>query len=492
MKRKEVLLFFVFVLLILLFPFPGGKRCWGEILTLKNGKFIHSEKIVSFSEEGITVSRFGGGVVSLTWDQIREEQAKKLRIQLGIDSDEKEGIFFDGQEILMKSGAIYRGQVLSKSKEGMVLKTRSGNLRVPLSEVEAIQEVRVNALEVESPEDLYKREMEKALPETAEEHFELADFCRKITAYEKAKLHMEECARLDPEYRSAERENLLKTLEVFLAHQALREQMDEIRRFVRQGKYDEAMSALKEFNETCEVKEFLEELKRDGFTEDGLEERKLSFLQAKVAREWHVRMREVARKKAVDPKATLNEVRKYAAKEMTEEIVNTIAAHSQIDPNLVVELWKSRKASGKNKVSYGDGTFIVEKSKVKKTVVQKGGRAGDLFGIRSRSSRDERGRRRSRNEPERRKQSQAKEKEMTPDEWWSQATVEPRKSWLTAFYVENSGMMEIIRIDYRPCPSCWGKGYREVVQGLMGEQGYAKLVCSQCQGVGNHRIVVYR
>ena len=79
----------------------------------------------------------------------------------------------------------------------------------------------------------------------------------------------------------------------------------------------------------------------------------------------------------------------------------------------------------------------------------------------------------------------------TPDQWWMNAKEKQRRSFLLAYYAENSGDMKIVKVRLMNCPYCCGKGYFEhFTQGTEGESN--KEVCTVCKTIKYYRVVLYK
>ena len=63
---------------------------------------------------------------------------------------------------------------------------------------------------------------------------------------------------------------------------------------------------------------------------------------------------------------------------------------------------------------------------------------------------------------------------------------------ITAYFAENGGDMEIVRIDTRNCSNCGGKGYLTFMTPGSATGGMKYRHCPRCHGNGHDRTVVYR
>ena len=69
--------------------------------------------------------------------------------------------------------------------------------------------------------------------------------------------------------------------------------------------------------------------------------------------------------------------------------------------------------------------------------------------------------------------------------------------WMLAYYAENSGDLEIVRVEKKPCPNCGGKGYVTFLaaggsQANAEGGGTQRTMCLRCQGLGSDKVVVFK
>ncbi len=183
-------------------------------------------------------------------------------------------------------------------------------------------------------------------------------------------------------------------------------------------------------------------------------------------------MRDLATEKVRDDELTVSEVKSWAQRDFADAIADRIAASEQMAVDRVRELWTERVTSFKRRASYASGTILVEKPKKKE---------------RKSTTRRPQQRRRSTGRRDDRQQ-RIERKPPTPDEWWARASPASRRDWLLAFYAENSGDVEVLRVDYKACTRCSGTGKLEVLSG----GGADTIICDRCYALGRDKTVVFR
>lgn len=140
-------------------------------------------------------------------------------------------------------------------------------------------------------------------------------------------------------------------------------------------------------------------------------------------------------------RGTIAAARGWAIRELPAELGRTVSADLGLAPDDLDRFWKSRRVSVPRQAVYGSGSFIV-------------------VGTRNPS-------------------------DLTDEQWWHAADPVERMSWLTAFFVESSGLFEIVKTDGTPCGTCHGSG-------SVGASVRPRGPCPVCHGACDFRSVTYR
>jgi hypothetical protein len=174
---------------------------------------------------------------------------------------------------------------------------------------------------------------------------------------------------------------------------------------------------------------------------------------------------------------TLAEAKSYAERELADAAAARVAGNEGFEEERVRELWAERGDRGKRRATYGAGTYLVEKPKLKAT-----GGSSDRGTSRRPGDRRSSDRRSSGS-------TDSQRDKPTPEEWWKSADPPARRDWLLAYFAEHSDAMRILRIEYEPCAHCSGRGTLTV---LNVEGGIGRILCNRCWGVTHDRIVVFQ
>lgn len=191
------------------------------------------------------------------------------------------------------------------------------------------------------------------------------------------------------------------------------------------------------------------------------EEERFERLVAQVKPRFFSALRLVVNKRArakhdvvggVQEEFSLRDAKAWATKEAGKEAAEMVAGALDISVEDVRAAFAQRKSFDYRRATYGDGTFTVEASPLPR------GR----WNLKS------------------------------PDAWWKQARASTRAQWLTAYYAEQAGEMQILRIDTRPCSGCGGRGALPFINPGSERAGTQWRPCHRCHGVRHDRTVVYR
>jgi hypothetical protein len=200
----------------------------------------------------------------IPWDQIKEEQARRLRVELGFEVKEAApgALTMTGSEIRNNAGVTFRGLLTNEKTaraDGVyILKTSEGERRIPVGDVKSGPDpVELSQLDVYTAKELYERKVGEVQaargenePLTAEDHYQLAEYALLIDALEEAKLHYEKAIALnDPKYTREKLERRLTQVERLLQQSGARAALKEIQRALFDRKYDKAGTLLAAFKE---------------------------------------------------------------------------------------------------------------------------------------------------------------------------------------------------------------------------------------------------
>ena len=445
-----------------------------ELLTLRDGRPLMGE-IQSATEREVRIRLFDGGQLTIPWEEIIERDAYRLQKRLGFIAEEETEFRIPGLRLTLEDGSVYEGVSLPARRAGVVaIKLESGPREFPESRVSMIEEIAVRALDAYTPRQLYTRRLSEAEPQTAEDHFGIVAFCQKIGDYEKALEHLETLETDFPEFKAEGVRLQKETVKVLLSQQEAVNLFDDVRKSAYRKMYDRALESLTKLEEGYPDSPLLEKIVRYRLTRPQLEAQKRGLDRERVTSRYYHWMRELATQKVRDREMTLAEAKSYAERELADDIAAKVAETEGFEVDEVKELFAERQTNFKRRSTYGPGTFLVEKPKKKDQSQQRGSR----------------GRRNNRRSSNQRQQPQIERKPPKPDDWWMSASPATRRDWMLAWYAERSSDVEVLRIEYRSCPRCGGRGYLSILGSTGG--GTQRIVCDRSWALGKDRVVVFR
>jgi tetratricopeptide (TPR) repeat protein len=484
------------VLLALAAPPDAG----AEVIRLRSGRILQGEiDPARTTDDAITVTLYRDGAVTrVLWDHVLGRDAKRLREALGLDVLEGDTFMWPAHELVLYAGGeTMRGLVMGEDGANYQLKTAKGGRTpqaVPRSIVAKKLEIQLPLLEIYSVEEAYENkvvEIRSGRPEeeqlTADEHALIADYCYKLGAYAQAKEHYERALEDGAHPDVTRWKNKLKNLDVLVQAAEAGELFNEIRRLRVIERYRDALEVVKTFREKYgHLKQVLAIYRLDTVEKRlaiSLREQRIQ----KVSSEWFRFMsRRISDTLRENKDWSLKDAQAFAQRDLTSLIVEDLTKKLDLEKEVVLDLWKQRKAKAKpHTATYGYGSFAAPAEVARAKEITKDARARLT---------PEEIRRRQLEALRRRRQQQAKkeEKPKTAEEWWDGATSQSRRNWLTAFYVEQGGAeFEILRTFYDECGTCAGKGYK-VINVMQGDGGQEKERCLTCNGHGKVRMIRYK
>lgn len=474
-----------------------------DIVRFRNGQVLQGE-VVESDPMWFRFRRYDtGGVVTLSWEQILEEDRDLLRRRLRLDTEADAEIpRVDGLRLFLTSGETVEGLLAGETATEIKLRTTAGVFAYRKEQVERREADKLDVLQVYTRDEAYQGEMtrrKKAGEPTsgASGHFGLAEFCMKIRHYAKAKEHYVACQAADPGFQQEPINNVLERLVALIRDADAVDLYADIERLMGNKKFEEAgvkWKALKEkFPDSPVVVENAETITQR------IEEKRKAYLDGQVLRLWMTQLRGLVNKRALAKETIgenqqkteflLNDAKTWARKALPKEIAEAVAKVLAIPVDETKDVFARRKTYNLTRASYGGGTFIVEQANL--TVP---GGAGNLAGQLGKLlppgvNPGQLGKLL----PQQGQQGQPKAMQ-TPDDWWKKADGSERRDWMTAFYAENGGDMEVVRVESKACNTCAGKGYKTyLAPGANANAGGTRYeICARCHGVGHDRVVVFR
>jgi len=455
---------------------PGRPR----VVHLKDGTKVIGRIVEDECSEDVLVLRLirGSAKRKVPWSEIKPELAQALKVQLGFAvAAAGQASAIQGHRILNRAGSIFEGLLTNPKtaqRDGYyVLKTSDGERRIRLGDVKAGPDpVSLDLLSVFTPQEAYERALKEKAPETAEDHFRLAEIARMYGALEPAKHHLEQVLAVDdpqdPKYQKDKIERQLLHVNRLLASREALDELTQIRKSIVYRKYAQAGTEIKAFREKYAGDEaLLDQLER---LEKDLKEKRETHYVGEVPRLLRNTIKDLLLKKVKEKDVTLRQAQQYAIPQgrrreflkgvrggglndptietsVSAEALDEVAEKLGLTPDEVEGFWDKRPKRSWHSAFYRDGTFIVVEdlenalASAPKIKFKKGSKKPKL--------------------PQPKKQK-------TPEGWW-EGKIKTRKfsdlrDWLYAWWAEKSGMCEVLEPKLEICPTCHGKGYVPKVQ----------------------------
>lgn len=488
----------------------------GEFIPLLDGEILVGE-IASHDEEGIEVKRLDtGGVVRLRWTQLAPPFERALRAKLGYTYEAAEEVLVEADEITFADGTKRVGRIIDQDAERIVLKDPKSTLayqRIALVGTPA--RVRVPALDVFTKDELYAEKLASVDATTAQGNLELARYLEQIQDFGRAIQHLGEVKRLDPSFHPGEVSQGIARLEDKKARQDEYDYLREVEAARSQRHWDRAIALCDGFapkfpKAAAATRADVERRKKSA------QEMKQKDMLRRTFDEVHRAAERLARGKSSDRKVGLETAKNYTTNEMKREVFNSAAPilakeFSELNEQEAQKLWGTRgKLPKVRSVSYGSGTFVLGKDAARRGLDLVGGTKAAAP-----SSEEAEMAKKLKRLIERQQgggAGQPGQKKLEPsEEWWQlRASGFERYQFLLAYFVENGGIMEVVGVQARQCPSCGGRGVIPVTnianqpggvqtgggrggnQGQQSPSGSIDVECAGCRGVGFERVVLYR
>ena len=488
------------------------------MLRLRDGG-VHFGAIVDHSAEVLDFRLLtSGGLVSVPWAMLDPQQSTELQTRYGYVDTVAEEILIDAERLVLTSGATIEGVVLSREGKSFLIKTEGNLQQIDKTRVASIEQgLRIPALDVYSAEELYAQYSALAPATDAKAQWELAETCERIYAFGRAVEHYQRVRELDPTYRATELSNLLPRVKQKAEQQAQLDYLREADRKRKRGQWDAALDLLRGF----------ERLYPDSALREDAKKQEARLLLARdeaakeyVGRRWFYWMRRLTRDLAAED--TLAAARAYVDERLSEEIQKavladlqrTISKEAQLEQ--VKPLFAARRKVRYEATTYGSGTWLIGRE-----AAQRGNEAEAAPTAAPTNETDAqrdalaaRIRQFLKNQQVAARSRRAEEEDDEQQTFWQSFSASHRAMWLLAYYVENSGDLELrARPTLTNCGTCGGAGALEVLLtggggapdqgnrgggrggrggGAQANQGMQLQTCPACHGVQVVRRVHFR
>lgn len=473
------------------------------MLRMRDGT-IQWGSIAAHDGDGINFVKIeNGGQVRLPWTLMDPEQEKELKLKWGYVDLSTEEVMMEADRLVLVDGTEVIGLILERTPDALVVKRAGTTAIVPKNRISAASTtVLVPARELYSKEELYNRELATASPNDAESNFKLGEYCERILDFEHASLHYKKAQDLDPKFRPEDvKVALVRSAEKAKAQDQI-DYLSQVDLLLARKKYDEALARADAFKEKYPESLLIPDAKRKHERIVKARERETSD---RVMYSWYAWAGRLARAAAL--KLTLEQTMTYLDDGLKKDILDRVTKDAQriskeVNPDSVRKLWTARHKVHWFHASYGYGTYLLGKEAALKGEDGEKPKAAPLNEKdKARADLQQKIESYLKNQEIARKAQSKEEQKDDREALWKDMGAESRTQWILAYYVENSGDMELAKKPILDnCRECGGTGTREViVSGGNGakaakgkDSGAATIECPACHGLGRIRRVNYR
>ena len=463
--------------------------------------------IEEHTAEGLLFRRLdNGGLVRLPWRLLDPALSEDLQLRYGYIDEQGEELMVEADRLVILDPTSPTGEteiiglIINRTEENLYVKCGGNIIPVPKMRIQgAATKVQIPALDVYTADELYAAEALRMDPTSAADHVEVAGFCERILDFRKALLHYQVARELGCEELEIDIDAVIARAEVKAENQAQIDALHEIDSLRARGNYDKALTRCEAFPEVFPDSPFtMEVLKR----QDRVERAREEAMRELVATSWHRHTTKLSREAARS--MTIDQAIDYAEETMREEVIEKV--HGDLakripsaEPDDVMRLWPDRKRSRWRTASYGLGTWLLGDAKARAGGQEEEQAEPTSEKDAQRQALEEKIKRYLQNQKLARQSRGASEEEGDQREkFWATFPYNAKHLWILAYYAENSGDMEVRdRIKFQPCPTCAGKGVREVLYTGGARTGSRSselqiVECPPCHHVGIIRRIQYR
>ncbi|MCA9321178.1 MAG: hypothetical protein KDB53_10605 [Planctomycetes bacterium] len=468
-----------------------------DIIFLRDGRMMHV-KVLSADEKGIDVEMLDtGGRLFVRWDLLREDDRRRLRIEMGFDEDDSGAdLLMMGLRVHVRKGTSYDGievEPETPDQDHLHLRSDGRTMTIRRDAIRRIEEREISKFEVYTPEELYQMELLRLNPgeDDAQAQFEMARWATKVGMYFEAIAHYLRVQQADPELKAAYVDNQIKRLEVLSKRKDILDAIVQAERNVGRNRFQRAVEI---FDEVLAVADLPAEIRREAEKKkEKTLKKRWDYYVKEVSREYNrqvdLKIRAVASSRDIgssdkEKAMTIDRAMSYVRSQLHKEVIETVAQKLELDPKgEVAKMWEERKKGARRSATYGSGTFVI-------AGVQEVG-AGGGGGGQNQQIQDllERVRGGGRRGGAQQPAQEAAPKLLTKEQWWAGASSVQRRYYLRAFFAENGKQYEVLRDYLRPCTTCGGTGS---IKELGSQGGFVKRTCPRCQGNTGDRTINYR
>lgn len=471
--------------------FYDGSILWGSIAD-HDAETVHLRRLDN------------GGLVRVPWSRLDPVLADELLTRFGYVDLSGDEVMVEADRLVLDDGTEIIGKIVSRTEADLLVKTSNALMQVPKVRLRAAATiVQVPALDVYTSEELYSQELTRLDAQDPRSHLELAQFCERVFAFDRAVEHLEAARALDPTLDASELEAGLVRNRRKLENLGQLEHMREADRMRSRGRFDQALAHIELFKESYPKSPLLRDMQRKQAQVERARER---ALREKVVRTWHGWARKLTFSAARDPNMTLEAAITWledglhddVLAAVHEELSRTVSANITTDE--VATYWAARENGRWQKATYSMGTWLLGEDAalagMPETKDPSAEPESETAALRRRL--EERMKRYERSQSVVRRASSGFDSEEERNSFWTGWSSSGRSGWMLAYYAENSGDMELRpEVFFRACRDCGGSGVRHIIKTGGSVSGSAgahdrTVPCRTCHNVGQTRRISFR
>ena len=413
--------------------------------------------LLAHDDSGFSFEYFGSRRrIDVRWRDLVPEDAKRLRLQLGLERSEAEKLgLIDGRELLFLGGGSARGVLELVDEDGRHWLRHEGVvLPYPADRIDSVVEISIREREVYTEEELYLRRLERVPPSTARQHRDLAEYMDDVGNWERAEEHYREALRLEPEWAPVLRPRLA-AIEEIRAHKEAQARFRKAKtRANLHGDYQGAIRSVRDYIQQHP------EVRRAGLQVfEAIRNKRLAKLRSLYHRAKAEGYDRAIRRYLVRRQPTLEEAMWWVIGSASGKVFQRVERRLALGEGELSMLRDTEPTGAPHWATYKDGTFVVSVRAVR------GGSA----------------RRTVRGDPE---------------AWWRRFhDINTRSTFLKAYGAERlPELFEVVSIRSTPCIRCGGTGRIRVMMFMRANEGPTewKQTCPRCFGARDDRGVGYR
>ncbi|MBK8100248.1 MAG: hypothetical protein IPK26_24355 [Planctomycetes bacterium] len=469
-----------------------GVAAPAQTLTLADGQLLLAH-VDDADGEGLRVTRLdNGGVLSLSWSHLAPDCALRIKQAHSLAATEVDDLTIIVQEVSYSTvggDQSVIGRVIGNDGTTITVQNKGVLYKIPRKDLRGagIRNVEVPVMQVFTRDEFYNTRLAELQPgDEADKHVLFAEELLRVRDYANAKVHLELAKQKGNSRNPTKIDGLLARTTLFIEAKKERDLLDEIQAARQRGQRQDFERGLKliaqyekEYQPGKLKAEFDAESKR-------FADARQRVLTVQVANRWRAEIRTVANSKVGDEAFGWETAKEYAETKMGDDIAARVATLFKLPVDEVKQMFAARGKYTAGKTAelfgYGLGSWVLGEAAIVKGTKQADGQTQKAPKDAAQDRQIEAIARRLRQAMQQNRAAQGggQDAEPTEEDWWREATQPERTSWLSAYYAEHGGHLQVSIAFTQPCVTCFGEGTTAEI-GLEGKLTRTK--CYLCHGM---------